>query len=99
MLVQIAHWAKAHTSGTCSGAKAESVQSLGASEVYDYNKLSMDELPNDFDVVIDCVGGETLEKCFHRLKQAGRLISLVRPLHEEETAQPPDVMAKFFIVE
>jgi NADPH:quinone reductase-like Zn-dependent oxidoreductase len=99
MLLQIGHWAKLKISATCSAAKSNLVRSLGASEIFDYNKISIDDLPTDFDAVVDCVGGETLKKSFHRLKQGGRLISLVRPLVEEETAQRPDVMSKFFIVE
>ena len=99
MLVQIGHWAKLQISATCSAAKSDFVRSLGASAVFDYNETSMDNLPTDFDAVVDCVGGETLKKSFHRLKQGGNLISLVRPLEEAETAQRPDVMAKFFIVE
>jgi NADPH:quinone reductase-like Zn-dependent oxidoreductase len=99
MLVQIGHWAKLKISATCSAAKSGFVRSLGASEIYDYNKTPMDELPTHFDAVVDCVGGETLKKSFLRLKQGGKLISLVRPLEDKEIAQRPDVMAKFFIVE
>lgn len=99
MLVQIGHWAKLKISATCSAAKSDLVRSLGAVEIFDYTKTSMGDLPNDYDAVVDCVGGETLKGSFYRLKQGGKLISLVRPLEEAETAQRPDVMAKFFIVE
>jgi NADPH:quinone reductase-like Zn-dependent oxidoreductase len=99
MLVQIGSWAKLMISATCSAAKSDLVRSLGATEIFDYAKTSMDDLPTDFDAVVDCVGGETLKRSFHRLKQGGRLISLVRPLEDSETAQRPDVQAKFFIVE
>ena len=99
MLVQIGSWAKLKVSATCSAAKSDLVRSLGATEIFDYAKTSMDDLPTDFDAVVDCVGGDTLKKSFRRLKQGGRLISLVRPLEESETAQRADVRANFFIVE
>ena len=67
--------------------------------MFDYRKTPLESLSHDYDVVIDCVGGETLKRSFAVLKGGGTLISLSRPPTDEEKAQRPDVRATFFIVE
>ena len=99
MAVQIANWARLLVAATCSKAKIELIRSLGASEVFDYNQTPIEALSHDYDVVIDCVGGETLKKSFKLLKGGGKLVSVARPPTEDEKAQRPDVHASFFIVE
>ena len=99
MAVQIASWANMLVSATCSAAKIDPVKSLGVSEVYDYSNVSLEELSHDFDIIIDCVGGETLQKSFKLLRGGGKLISVARAPTDDEKAQRPDVDASFFIVE
>lgn len=99
MVVQIAKWAGLLISATSSAAKKEFVQSLGASEVFDYGKTSIEDINKAYDVLIDCVGGDTLRKSFKLLKGGGKLISVARAPTDEEVAQRPDVDAGFFIVE
>ena len=99
MVVQVARIAQLRVSATCSADKKELVRSLGASEVFDYKTSPLESLSHDYDIVIDCVGGETLKRSFSVLKGGGTLISLSREPTEEERAQRPDVHATFFIVE
>ena len=99
MVVQVARVAGARVSASCSADKKDLVRSLGASEVFDYKKTPLESLWHNYDVVIDCVGGETLKRCFSVLRGGGTLISLSREPTNEEKAQRPDVQGLFFIVE
>jgi NADPH:quinone reductase-like Zn-dependent oxidoreductase len=100
--VQLAHGKGAHTIGTTSTRYVALARELGADEVVDYTTTRFDEAVHDVDVVLDTVGGETLERSWAVLKPGGVLISI--------TAPPPDSAAKqrataagirsiFFIVE
>jgi NADPH2:quinone reductase len=67
---------------TCSEKNKDYVKKLGADFVIDYNREDFAEkirswAPNGIDVVLDCVGGETLEKSYALLKPKGRIISIV----------------------
>lgn len=100
--VQLAHGKGAHTIGTTSTRHAALARELGADEVVDYTTTRFEETVHDVDVVLDTVGGETLERSWAVLKPGGVLISAVAP--------PPDSAAKqraiaagirsiFFVVE
>jgi NADPH:quinone reductase-like Zn-dependent oxidoreductase len=99
MAVQLARWARLLISATCSTDKVDLVKQLGASQVIDYRKKTIDELSHDYDLVIDCVGGDTLTKSFKLLKGGGKVISVARPPTTDDKAQRPDVSSSFFIVE
>ena len=57
--VQIARAVGAHVTGVCSGRNAEMVTGLGAHEVIDYTKVTTWNAGGNFDVILDCVGGES----------------------------------------
>lgn len=76
MAVQQAHLAGAHVIGTASSANLELVKSLGADEVIDYRAQDFTSL-RDIDLVLDVLGGETLEKSWSVLRPGGRIASLV----------------------
>lgn len=57
--VQIAKCAGAHVTGVCSGKNVEMVTSLGADAVIDYTKTKTFNAGGDYDVILDCVGGES----------------------------------------
>jgi NADPH:quinone reductase-like Zn-dependent oxidoreductase len=76
MAVQQAHLAGAYVIGTASGANADLVKSLGADEVIDYRTQDFSSL-RDIDLVLDPLGGETLEKSWSTLRPGGRIASLV----------------------
>ena len=54
--VQVAHLAGAHVTAVCSGRNAELARSLGADEVVDHTRTSVDDLAATYDVVLDAVG-------------------------------------------
>src|SRR5262249_17361844 len=85
--VQFAKWKGARVIGTASGAHVEQVRQLGADEVIDYRKTRFEEVVRDVDVVLDTIGGETLERSWRVRKRGGVLTSLVQqPLADKAAA-------------
>jgi NADPH:quinone reductase-like Zn-dependent oxidoreductase len=76
MAVQQARQAGAYVIGTASEKNIELVRSLGADEVIDYRTEDFTRLRN-IDLVLDTIGGETLEKSWSVLGTDGRIASLV----------------------
>jgi NADPH:quinone reductase-like Zn-dependent oxidoreductase len=50
---------------------------LGPEKSVDYNKGSLETEIKNVDIVIDAVGGETLEKSYSLLKKGGMLVTIV----------------------
>lgn len=76
MAVQQAHHAGAYVIATASRKNMELVKRLGADEVIDYHIQDFTQ-QRDIDLVLDTVGGETLEKSWMVLRPGGRIASLV----------------------
>jgi NADPH:quinone reductase-like Zn-dependent oxidoreductase len=96
--VQLAHWRGARVVGTASPANAEFLRSLGCDQVIDYHRTRFEDVVRDVDVVLDCVGGDTLARSYPVLRSGGVLVSIVeRPSAEE--AEAHGARAVFFIVE
>jgi NADPH:quinone reductase-like Zn-dependent oxidoreductase len=83
--VQFAHWKGAYVIGTASRSKAAFLQELGADEVIDYAAVRFEEKVRDVDVVVDTVGGETLERSWGVLRRGGFLVTIVGDTPEEKT--------------
>jgi NADPH:quinone reductase-like Zn-dependent oxidoreductase len=64
---------------TTSGENAELARSLGADVVVDYKKVNFAEVLSGYDVVLDSLGGENLEKSLTVLKPGGQAISVTGP--------------------
>ncbi|RFB14937.1 NADP-dependent oxidoreductase [Bacillus sp. HNG] len=75
--VQFAKWKGAHVIGTASPANTDFVRSLGAETVIDYTSTPFEEVVKDVDLVMDTVGGDTLERSWSVVKSGGTLISLL----------------------
>jgi NADPH2:quinone reductase len=81
--VQVAKAAGALVLATASGYDADFVRSLGADVVIDYRTEDYVAVVNretggaGVDVVLDTIGGETLERSPHVLAQLGRIVSIV----------------------
>ena len=60
--VQLARWRGAQVSGTTSADDADFLRALGVETVIDYRAARFEDLLRDVDVVLDTVGGETLER-------------------------------------
>jgi len=84
--VQLARWKGAHVIGTASTANVEFVRSLGADVVLDYTDMPFEQSIHDVDLVLDTIGGETLERSLEVIKPGGTLVSLLE--------QPPQERAR-----
>jgi NADPH:quinone reductase-like Zn-dependent oxidoreductase len=76
MAVQLAHHVGAYVIATASPRNHELLKSLGADEVVDYHGHDFIHV-HDVDLVLDTIGGETLEKSWSVLRPGGRIASLV----------------------
>jgi NADPH:quinone reductase-like Zn-dependent oxidoreductase len=82
--VQFARAKGARVTGTSSAANLDFVKFLGAEKVVDYNKGPLETEIKNADVVIDTVGGETLEKSYGLLKKGGVLVTMAGQVSEEK---------------
>ena len=78
-VIQLAKHLGATVATTASGENAELVRSLGADVVVDYTKEDFAEVLSGYDVVLDSLGGENLEKSLTVLKPGGQAIGVDRP--------------------
>lgn len=95
--VQLAAVLGGHVTATARGADAPFVRQLGADRVIDYTAEAFDETVSGVDVVIDPVGGTTLERSYRVLRPGGRLVTLVAPPGQEMAGQY-GIEVMFFIV-
>jgi NADPH:quinone reductase-like Zn-dependent oxidoreductase len=77
--IQLAKHLGAIVATTTSTANLDLVKRLGADIVIDYRKDDFEKLLHDYDVVLNSLGGETLEKSLRVLKPGGKLISISGP--------------------
>ena len=96
--VQLARGHGAVVWATASSRNKAYVQNLGASQVVDYTqenfgKAILSQYPAGVDVVLDCVGGEVLEKSAEIVKEGGHLISIV----DDPTGLARDDIHKEFV--
>ncbi len=77
--VQLAKHLGASVAATASATKTDLVKNLGADVVIDYRKQSFESILHDYDVVLDTVGGETLDKSLRALRPGGTVISIAGP--------------------
>lgn len=74
--IQIAKHFGAFVATTTSSKNTELVQSLGADLIIDYKTQKFQDQLSEFDLVIDMLGGETMNDSFKVLKKGGALISI-----------------------
>jgi NADPH:quinone reductase-like Zn-dependent oxidoreductase len=75
--VQLARWRGAQVIGTTSKANMDFVGSLGAETVIDYTSTPFEQMVHDMDLVLDTIGGETLQRSMQVVKRGGTLVSLL----------------------
>ncbi|MGO4751126.1 NADP-dependent oxidoreductase, partial [Streptomyces sp. 2MCAF27] len=80
--IQLAKQLGAHVATTAGTAKVDLVKELGADVVVDYKQQAFETVLHGYDVVLDTLGGETLEKSLQVLRPGGKVIGI---------AGPPDV--------
>src|SRR6266571_5338707 len=77
--IQLAKHLGAIVATTTSTANLDLVKRLGADIVIDYSKDDFEKILHDYDVVLNSLSGETLEKSLRVLKLGGKLISISGP--------------------
>jgi len=78
-VIQLAKHLGATVATTASGKNAELVRHLGADVVVDYKNENFADVLSGYDVVLDSLGGENLEKSLTVLKPGGHAISVTGP--------------------
>jgi NADPH:quinone reductase-like Zn-dependent oxidoreductase len=78
-VIQLAKHLGATVATTASGEKAELVRSLGADVVVDYTREDFAEILSGYDVVLDSLGGENLERSLRVIKPGGHAIGVAGP--------------------
>jgi NADPH:quinone reductase-like Zn-dependent oxidoreductase len=77
--IQLAKHVGAVVATTTSTANLDWVTALGADIVIDYRKENFATILRDYDVVLNSLGGEVLEKSLQVLRPGGKLISISGP--------------------
>jgi NADPH:quinone reductase-like Zn-dependent oxidoreductase len=75
--IQIAKARGAYVITTASPSKRELVEDLGADEVIDYTAVDFAQAVRDVDVVLDTIGGQTVERSIAVLRPGGHLLTAV----------------------
>ena len=94
--VQLAKLHGAYVIATASSRNLDFVSKLGAHEVIDYRTNRFEEKVNAVDVVLDTVGGDTLDRSWGVLSPQGRLVTVASSAENSSDAR---VKNAFFIVE
>jgi NADPH:quinone reductase-like Zn-dependent oxidoreductase len=92
--IQLAKHLGATVATTTSTANVDLVKSLGADVVVDYKKDDFEKVLSGYDVVLNSLGKDTLEKSLSVLKAGGKLISISGP-PDAEFAR--DIGASWFL--
>ncbi len=94
--VQLAALAGADVTATSRGA-VDYVRGLGARRVIDVRGADLAAETGGYDVVIDTVGGDTLERAYALPRRGGRLVTLQTP-PDRAVADRLGITATFFVV-
>lgn len=84
--VQLAKAKGARVIATASAANAEFLKELGADVVIDYKVTKFEDVAKDVDVVLDSIGGDTLERSYGVVKTGGFIVSIVAQPSVEKLA-------------
>ena len=76
--VQLAKHLGAEVYATCSARNVELVRSLGADHVIDYREQEFDEVATKLDAVLDCFGGEYLDRAARCVRRGG-IVAAISP--------------------
>lgn len=96
--VQLAKWKKAYVVGTASEKNQAFLKELGVDEFIDYQAVTWSNYENKFDVILDTVGGETLDRSWVLLKKSGILVTIVDPSRIENRSKKQDVRGAYCFV-
>ena len=84
--VQLAKGRGAYVIGTARAINADFLRALGADDVIDYSAVRFEDRVHDVDVVLDSVGGDTLERSWSVLCEGGVLVTIADSAPAEKAA-------------
>jgi len=96
--VQLARWAGGQVIATSSARNRDFLRELGANQIIDYSTTHFEEVIHDADIVLDTIGGNTLERSYQVVKPGGALVSVASPPSAEQ-AKVYGVRPVWFVVE
>jgi NADPH:quinone reductase-like Zn-dependent oxidoreductase len=73
--VQFAKWRGGHVIGTASASNLSFLRTLGADETIDYTTVRFEDVVRGVDVVLDTVGGDTLERSWRVVRYGGVIVT------------------------
>lgn len=76
MLVQLAALDGAEVTGVCSGRNVETVQSLGAAHVIDYEREDFTEGEPGYDVIVDMIGNRPTKDLRRAVRRGGVIVQV-----------------------
>src|SRR5205823_4077265 len=82
--IQIAKARGAKVLATASTPNQDLLKQLGADVVIDYTKQKFEDVAKDVDVVLDCVGKDTLQRSYGVVKKGGFIVTLVARIDQAE---------------
>jgi NADPH:quinone reductase-like Zn-dependent oxidoreductase len=95
--VQLAKRTAKEVIATAFSADVDYVRALGADRVIDVQALAFEKVLTDVDIVLDTVGGDTLDRSFAVIKSGGALVSSVAT-PDPAAAERHGVRGVFFLV-
>lgn len=96
MAIPLAHRAGAKVIATASQKNRDYVKSLGATDVVDYNDAHALSMIKGVDLILDLVGGSSLEALWNTLAPNGRIVSSVAVDIAEKTPDRQPGKGTFF---
>ncbi len=98
LAIQIAKHAGAHVTTTVGARNMALARDLGADVVIDYGAEKFEDAGDDFDVVFDMIGGETLKRSFAIVRKGGHVVS-IKGQDEDGLAEKHGVHFDWFFME
>jgi NADPH:quinone reductase-like Zn-dependent oxidoreductase len=97
LAIQFAKHAGAWVATTASARNKELVMSLGADQFVDYSEEDFTDVVEPCDLVVDMLGGETLERSFEVVQPGGRIVSIKGQAPEGLAAEKDVEFKQFFM--
>lgn len=97
MAIQIAKQVGAYVATTGSGKNRAPLMDLGADLFFDYENQDFSEQLENYDLVLDAMGGDIQDKSYRVLKKGGKLVSIVN-LPDQGRASRYEVQACFHLL-
>lgn len=95
LAIQIAKHFGAYVATTASEKNESYVKELGADQVINYHTQKFEEEIENFDIVVDTMGGEILDRSFTVLKPGGKLVTIAGS-PDQKLAEKYEVEAKSY---